>query len=215
MRSDRQMTVKPLVRQQRNSDKGEHTGDGDIYGTDDQLELNEAFWAFWDGRQEAKRQLRNVAGGNKSSASQPMGQGQTMPQGAENAQVLTAGDNSSGTTHLTGTTVASQAQSLQESLAQSMVQMSKALVASAAQTQAMLAQGVGRLPVLKLDGRGRPKVKAVKTWIKDIGDKKFSVKGFTATLDLLRKKPERVSRDDFAEIYITMENDRAMYQQVK
>ena len=24
----RQMTVKPLVRQQRNSDKGEHTGDG-------------------------------------------------------------------------------------------------------------------------------------------------------------------------------------------
>ena len=96
-----------------------------------------------------------------------------------------------------------------------MVQMSQALVASAAQTQAMLAQGVGRLPVLKLDGRNRPKVKAVKTWIKDIGDKRFSVRGFTAALDMLRKAPEKMSRDDFTEIYISEEDDKAMYQQVK
>ena len=79
----------------------------------------------------------------------------------------------------------------------------------------MLAQGVGRLPVLKLDGRGRPKVKAVKMWVKDIGDKKFSVRGFTVALDLLRRKPERVTREDFAEIYISKEDDRAMYQQVE
>ena len=59
-------------------------------------------------------------------------------------------------------------------MAQPMVQMSQALVASAAQTQTMLAQGVGRLPVLKLDGRSRPKVKAVKVWIKDLVDKRFS-----------------------------------------
>ena len=62
---------------------------------------------------------------------------------------------------MTHDTAPSQAQSLQESLAQSMVQMSQALVASAAQTAAMLAHAVGRLLVLKLDGRGSPKVKAI------------------------------------------------------
>ena len=96
-----------------------------------------------------------------------------------------------------------------------MVQMSQALVASAAQTQAMLAQGVGRLPVLKLDGRARPKVKDVKKWIKDIGDKRYTVKGFMPALDMLRKCPERMKREDFAEIYISPEDDMSMYQQVK
>ena len=65
-------------------------------------------------------------------------------------------------------------------------------MASAAQTQAMLAQGVGRLPVLKLDGRARPKVKAVKTRIKDLRDKRYTAKGITSALDMLRRAPERM-----------------------
>ena len=58
-------------------------------------------------------------------------------------------------------------------------------------------------------------VKAVKTWIKDLGDKKFQVQGFTAALDLLRRAPEKMLREDFTEIYISKEDDRSMYQQVK
>ena len=96
-----------------------------------------------------------------------------------------------------------------------MVQMSQALVASAAQTQAIMTQGVGRLSVLKLDGRGRPKVKAVKVWIKDLADKRYTVWGFTAALDMLRRALDKMAREDFAEIYISEEDDRAMYQQAK
>ena len=69
--------------------------------------------------------------------------------------------------------------------------------------------------MLKLDGRGRPKVKAVKTCIKDLEDKRYTVKGFTAALDMLRKAPKRMHREDFTEIYISADDDRAMYQQVK
>ena len=80
----------------------------------------------------------------------------------------------------------------------------------------MLAQGVGRLRVLKLDGRNRPKVKAVKKqWIKDIEDKRFSVKGFIPALDMLRRAPEKMPREDFAEIYISREDDGAMFHQIK
>ena len=32
---------------------------------------------------------------------------------------------------------------------------------------------------------------------------------------MLRKAPEKMSRDDFTEIYISVEDDKAMYQQVK
>ena len=79
----------------------------------------------------------------------------------------------------------------------------------------MLAQGVGRLPLLKLDGRNRPKVKAVKVWIKDLGDNRFTAKGFATALDMLRRAPERMPREDFTEICISREDDRAMYQKVK
>ena len=96
-----------------------------------------------------------------------------MAQGAGNAPVFASVGARSQSTHLTVSPAPCQAQSFKESLAQSIVQMPQALVASAAQTQAMLGQGVGRLPVLKLDGRGRPKVKDVKKWIKDIGDKRL------------------------------------------
>ena len=41
------------------------------------------------------------------------------------------------------------------------------------------------------------------------------MKGFAAALDLLRRAPEKMQREDFAEIYISEEDDRAMYAQVK
>ena len=136
-----------------------------MYDDQVQEEVNEAFWRAWEDRQAAKLKVRSTSQGIRSSTSQSLGQGLPLPQGAGNLPVPRTGAKRSESTHLTVHTAPSQAQSLQESLAQSMVQMSHALVASAAQTQAMLAQGVGRLPVLKLDGRGRPKVKAVKVWI--------------------------------------------------
>ena len=153
--------------------------------------------------------------GVRSSTLQSLGQGLQWAQSAGNSKDDVSRGVGSMSTHLTAATAPSQAQSLQESLAQSMVQLSQAMVASAAHTQALVAQGVGRLPVLKPDGRNRPKVKAVKTWIKDLGDKKFQVKGFAAALDLLRRAPEKMQREDFAEIYISEEDDRAMYAQIK
>ena len=192
----------PLLPPSQGAKQGDMDGDGDMYDDQVQEEVNEAFWSAWEDRQAAKSKVRSTSQGIRSSTSQSQGQGQTLPQAAGNLQVLGTGAEGSESTHLTQNTAPSQAQSLQESLAQSMVQMSQALVASAAQTQAMLAQGVGRLPVLKLDGRSRPKVKAVKVWIKDLGDKRFAVKGFTATLDMLKRAPERMPREDFTEIYI-------------
>ena len=118
------------------SDKGTH------------LKENEAFWNAWEVQQQTKHQVRSPSQGAHSSASQSQGQGPKLAQGAGNAPAFASVGARSESTHLTVSTTPSQAQSLQESLAQSMVQMSQTLVASAAQTQAMLAQGVGRLPVL-------------------------------------------------------------------
>ena len=66
----------------------------------------------------------------------------------------------------------------------------------------MLAQGVGKLPVFKLDGRGRPKVKAVKVWIKELAGKRFTAPSFAPALEMLRKSPNTIKRGSFADIYI-------------
>ena len=189
--------------------------DGDMY---DHLSKEGGIAAVWNplhGPQGVAQRGQGTSQGNRSSASQQMGQGLQLSQGDGDLQDTASGTTGSESTHLTVGGAPSQAQSLQESLAQSMIQMSQAMVASAAHTQALIAQGVGRLPVLKPDGRSRPKVKTVKTWIKDLGDKKFQVKGFTAALEQLRRAPEKVLREDFAEIYISQEDDRSMYAQVK
>ena len=41
------------------------------------------------------------------------------------------------------------------------------------------------------------------------------MKRFIPALDMLRRAPEKMPREDFAEIYISKEDDRAMYHQVK
>ena len=207
------MTSFSPPKQEAKQDKGDP--DGDLYEDQGQ---GEDIAVVRNPLQDDRRVAVGCEGtsqGHRSSTSQSMGQGPDLAQEADTSQANTTGGTGSESTRLTVSTAPSQAQSLQESLAQSMMQMSQALVASAAHTQAMLAQGVGRLPVLKPDGRSRPKVKAVKTWLKELGDKKFQVKGFTAALELLRKAPEKVLRDDFAEIYISQEDDKSMYAQVK
>ena len=206
---------KPVEQPSQGASQGEEKGADDTGDAESLLKVNDDFWNAWETRQKEKRQVRSPSQGAVSDASQSLGQGVKLAQGDGSSGVFTSMGAKSDSTHMTVGTTPSQAQSLQESLAQSMVQMSQAIVASAAQTQAMLAQGVGRLPVLKLDGRARPKVKDVKKWIKDIGDKRYTVKGFMPALDMLRKCPEKIKRDDFAEIYISPEDDMSMYHQVK
>ena len=209
-------TKMPMLSQPSQGEKlGTTEGDGDLYDVKAPEERNAAPWNPFQVAQGVAQRVPLSIKETVDSTSQSMGQGLPLLQEAGNVYSDTPQGAGSESTTLTVSTAPSQAQSLQESLAQSMVQMSQALVASAAQTQAMLAQGVGRLPVLKLDGRSRPKVKAVKAWVKDIGDKRFSVRGFTAALDMLRKAPEKMSREDFTEIYISAEDDKAMYHQVK
>ena len=196
---------KPVEKPSQDANQGEEKADDGKADEGAPMKENGDFWSAWETRQKEKKQVRSPSQGAVSNTSQSLGQGTKLTQGDGNAPVFASMGAKSESTHLPVGTAPSQAQSLQESLAQSMVQMSQALVASAAQTQAMLAQGVGRLPVLKLDGRARPKVKDVKKWIKDIGDKRYTVKGFMPALDILRKCLERMQREDFAEVYISPE----------
>ena len=75
-------------------------------------------------------------------------------------------------------------------------------------------QGVTKLPKLKVTGRSRPTVKAVRQWLQDVAEVKHSVPGLLAAVSKLRKDPRAVTRKKFIKM-IAKRDDERLYDQVR
>ena len=125
-RSTKEPTLSPPS---QDAKQGETEGDGDLYDVKPPEEHDAAPLNPFQVAQGVAQRVPLHIQEARDSTSQSLGQGLPLLQEAGNVQAGTPEGAGSESTHLTVSTAPSQAQSLQESLAQSMVQMPQALVA--------------------------------------------------------------------------------------
>ena len=111
----------------------------------------------------------------------------------------------------------SEVLSIAETIAKSMQQVTQVMLGQAeAQTKvlAKAAQGLTKLPKLKVTGRTRPTVKAVRQWLQEVAEIKHAVPGLLTAVSKLRKDPRAMVREDFIEM-IAKRDDERLYDQVR
>ena len=75
-------------------------------------------------------------------------------------------------------------------------------------------QGLTKLPKLKVSGRSRPTLKAVRQWLPEVAEVKHNVPGLQTAVTKLRKDPRAIRRQDFVRM-IAEHDDRRLYEQVR
>ena len=123
----------------------------------------------------------------------------------------------------------SEAQTMVESMATSVLQLTQAMqnqataiaLQSQAQSRALTAvvnkatRDKVKLSLLKVKvNRTRPTVKAVRAWLQDIAEKLYTVAGLPAAIAALKRQPLILDRVAFTAM-VDKEDDRIMYQSVR